>query len=525
MKYRLYILFIVISIIIPIRIIADNQYDFFWFLYEREQSYNEFYTVRPFYHCVKSDFKDYMAIIPPIIYSSYKTDKQIFRNYFFGLSNNVLYEHGNNTYDFDLTFFFPLIFYGKSNNNPDDNYLMIWPFGGSIKGKLAQDEISPWVFPGAALFFLYPPATISTFFLYTFVSWIPLYTSYTSADFKGHAVLWPLVQWGRSSNRSSLRILPFYSRYRKNNFYDNRSFLLLFNFRETYYKNRTEETFFFFPFIGRKWSNIDNINAATLLWPFFTWGYDRKSGYYNLNFMWPFFQYAESHKPEMKKLFVIPFYGKYKYENNETCFITPLYFSKIQIRESYNIKNRYYGILAWHFRRESLEDDIYYGKIWNFYKLWPLFEYESNDRGDFSFKTLSLLPFRDLEGYERIYSPFWSLLEYSSFNGNKKFGLFFRTYFQYWNEDLFISKVPFIYSYKSYKEDIFCFTVFFEMFGTVKNEKGAFFKIFYFPVKYSDDKFIIPGNDLEDGKKRLISYYSPVLSEEIYDNVQYTYRF
>ncbi|MCM8780883.1 MAG: NAD(P)H-dependent glycerol-3-phosphate dehydrogenase [Candidatus Omnitrophica bacterium] len=150
----------------------------------------------------------------------------------------------------------------------------------------------------------------------------------------------------------------------------------------------------------------------------------------------------------MYKRIFFPFYGKYIERNSTTFFITPLYF--VLEKQNSGVESQYsiYGILFWYFKRDYNNEHQRYGKHWRFYKLWPLFHYEYNDKGDSSFAFLSIMPFRDEEGYERLYQPFFSIVEYSrQSNGDKRFGLFLRTYFQSWNDNYFTMKIPFIISY------------------------------------------------------------------------------
>ncbi|MBN1501083.1 MAG: hypothetical protein JW982_13060 [Spirochaetes bacterium] len=490
-KIRIFILILTAAFFylsFPENLRADNNYNWFWFIYENESSYQDFYTIRPFYHSSETEKFKYSASLPPILYWEYKTDKMRYRQFLLGLVNDVDYIHSDKSDDYDFAAVFPLFLFGHSNENNEDNYLMIWPFGGVIKGKLAQDVISPWIFPGVALFFISPPATLSAFALYTFLSWIPVYTYYEKNDFKGHALFWPLIQWGSSEKRSTFRILPFYAHYKKDDYYDNRSYFMVFNFRDTIYPGRHDYSFFFFPFYGRKWSTAGYSHASTLLWPFFTWGYDIKNGYYNINFPWPFFQYARADSDGLEKLIFFPFYGRYDSPSIHTKFITPFYFNIENIDKYFYSDYTYYGLIFWKFYRKYEEEHVYYGKEWNYTKLWPLFSYEKNDRGDFSFSFLSLLPFRDAENYERMYNPLWSIFEYSSFGGNRKLGVLMRTYFQYWNNDVFYSKIPLIYTYKSQEKNLTQLTFIANAFGYVFNEKGEFCRIFWIPVKISDKK-------------------------------------
>jgi len=463
-------------------------YDWFWFLYEQDRiSCFPSKTVTPFYHTVKlDDNEDYTASLPPLLFWKYTNDHSISRNWLLGLAGDVDYTHANGTEDYDMGLM-PFILYG---NSPDkkDRYFFLWPIGGTFKGKLVMDYVSPWVFPGVALFFLYPPQSLLYLPLYIIASVIPAYVSYGRGDYSAHGIFWPLIQWGSSPDRSDFRVLPFYSHNTKKDYYDNRSWFLLFNYDRTFMPgNREIDTFMVTPFFARRWDNQHIAGASTLFWPFFSWGYNKKLGDFEINFPWPFIVYQRSEKPFVRKKIFFPFYGHIVHERDETEFITPLYFRMKRDNDSFSSDYTITALIIWNFYREyKNEPSEYYGNKWHFFKIWPLFRYESNDKGDVHFNLLSILPLRDPAGYEKIYDPLFSLIEYHREKDVRRFGLLLRTYYQCWDDRTFQSRVPLLFRYASFDGKITEFTILCSMFGYEKNGEGSYFRCFWIPIRIGE---------------------------------------
>ncbi|MBN2041850.1 MAG: hypothetical protein JW864_17575 [Spirochaetes bacterium] len=487
-------------------------FDWYWVFYEEEQkdNYSNF-TFRPFFlRNIENGKKIYEASLPPVVYWKYERPGKSEWKSLFGLVGSLDYTHKSGIKDYDFGIF-PFLLYGNSPD-PRDRYLHIWPFGGTIKGKLAQDKITAYTFPGFLLFFIFPPAFPPTWttIAVALASLMPAYVEYQSRDYKAFGVLWPLIQRGTSPVRDDIRILPFYAHNYKKDYYDNYSVLMLFNYQQQFFKDDTEKTFFAFPFYGRRWNQSSTRGSGTLFWPFFSWGYDKKRGNSELNFPWPLVQIQTCRKPRIRKRIFFPFYGKYEYEDTETFFLTPLHFSLKKRRE--NFESEYYVnlFIVWYFKREyKNEPSPIYGSSWRYFKIWPLFQYEYDDRNNLSFNFLSLLPFRDPEGYEKMYQPFWTLFEYRRFEtGEKRLGLLLRLYYQQWSNDFFRVKVPLLLSWGSHDSSfnnlsfmdylsLLCYNndeqgkylgFLFSMFSYCNDSDGNYIRIFWIPLNIGAEK-------------------------------------
>jgi hypothetical protein len=490
-RMRAFFITVVITLCCAIPAVASaadaRDYDWFWFLYEKDHaSHYPSTLVTPFYFTSTDGRKIYTASLPPFIFWKYTTDHSVSRNWVLGLAGDIDYRHSNGVPDYDLGIM-PLVLAGKS---PDarDRYFFLWPIGGTIKGKLGMDYISPWVFPGVALFFLYPPKSMLYIPLYIAASIIPAYVSYGKGDYQAGGILWPFIQWGSSPTRSEFRFLPLYAHNYEKDHYDNYSYLMLINYNRLFYKNRREvDTFFFIPFIARRWDSERITGSSALMWPFFSWGYNKKQGDFELNFPWPLFVYQRSKEPYIKKTIIFPLYGSIRYNSDETEFITPLYISLK--RDNATFSSRYYVsfFIIWYFTRDYKKNvSDYYGKEWKFFKIWPILRYEYNDKGDVHFNILSILPFRDAAGYEKIYDPMFSLIEYHRENNVRRFGLLMRTYYQCWDDRFFRARIPFLFSYASVDGRVTEFKILFSMFGYERNKGGAYVRFIWIPIRVGE---------------------------------------
>jgi len=474
-----------------------SRHDWFWMLYETDslEKYNSV-VYRPFFLKNRyADGKEFEGSLMPLVYWRYTNDHKTEWKSLFGFAGASDYFHSNGVEDYDLGIF-PLLFYGDSGEGRD-RYFMLLPFGGTVKGKLAQDRISAYAFPGFLLFFIYPPSTILSLAtgLMIMASLIPAYADYEAGDYRARAVFWPLVQWGSSPTREDFRILPLYAHNYKKGAYDNYSYLFFFNEQNVRVGSDTQRTLFAMPIIGRRWSDSGESNASTLLWPFFSWGFNRKSGDFELNFPWPLVMIQDSMNPSIYKRIFFPFYGKYVHKEKETFFVSPLYFTLKHTTESFSSEYYINALIVWYFKRDYMKPpDKYHGASWRFFKIWPLFQYEYDSAGNIAFNMLSILPFRDPEGYELMYQPFWTLFEYRRLkSGEKRLGLLLRTYYQRWGEDFLHIKVPILFSFREEGSVVTEFSLLASMFGYERTREGTVLNLFWIPVKINSDGIATAG--------------------------------
>lgn len=229
------------------------------------------------------------------------------------------------------------------------------------------------------------------------------------------------------------------------------------------------------------------MKSYTVLWPFFSWGYDLDTNERTYNLPWPLVQIGDSDKPKMKKRIFFPFWGRYETPGYESMFVTPLFFRIRDDGERFKSEYNITCFIAWYFKRDYSFEHEYYGRSWRYFKLWPLFNVEWNDSGLYGINILSLLPFRDELGYEKLYQPFWTIFEYGEKpDGSKRMGILLRTYYQVWNKDEFKMKIPLIVNYESRSRSLKEFTLLLSSFGYEKNSDGEYLKILWIPLKIGE---------------------------------------
>ncbi len=306
-------------------------------------------------------------------------------------------------------------------SGPEDRYFGLFPIYGRFRQKLSYDEINYILFP--------------------------LYVNWSYRDYKAHSILWPLTMRGKSSKRSDLRILPFFSFKTHRNRY--RRYSILWPFfqwgHEGLDKKEPRHYFFSFPLFGRKWSDQNNLSVYSFLWlpflgSFVAYGRDDRSNAKELNLLWFLFHYHRNDDPIIRRLMIFPFYARYHFGSSEQIrlpyykegiFITPLYANLRTYSATLDSDYKFVVPFYWNM-------DRYYHKereVESYVKFWPLFQYISDSEGRREFRSLVLWPFRS-DQFERAWGPLYSLVEYNTYsNGDRYFSLLLRLYSRYWNEE------------------------------------------------------------------------------------------
>ncbi len=229
-----------------------QRFDWFWAFYEKDSTWLKSSTVfRPFYLInTYRDDSSFEASLMPLLFWRYRDGRRSEWKSLFGLVDSLNYIHENGVPDYDFGFF-PLLFFGSSPDKAD-RYFFLLPIGGTIKGKLAQKRISAFVFPGVALFFLFPPANTYVALVWLVASLVPAYVNYEAKDYKAWGIFWPLIQRGVGPGRDDIRLLPFYAHNYKKDAYDNYNLLLIINYQRVKLADDEQKTFFVFPLFARR---------------------------------------------------------------------------------------------------------------------------------------------------------------------------------------------------------------------------------------------------------------------------------
>lgn len=393
---------------------TDRTYWQFLFLLEstRAAGQHEF-IVRlpfPFYGSYHNDERAYTFrhVLYPIFYS-HGTDQWTRWTFLFFFSGDDTY-HQDTGQDNDLMLG-PLLFWGRGDSQTE-RYFTFFPFFGSWRNKLSWSEIN---------FILFP-----------------LYVDWTYREYRAHALIWPLIMWGSGPARSDLRIFPFYSHKIHYGRYARRSILWPF-FQwgyEDLNKKEPRGYLYFWPLYSRKWSRDGNLSVHGLLplfiMPFVSWGSDKKTNSFNFNALWFLYQYEYNDSPMIRKNIIFPFYGYYRFAFKEATFYGPFYVNLQTHSYIFESKTDIVGAIVplyWKTERFYLQD----WKRTLYLKIWPLFQYIRDDRGNREFRSLVLWPARS-DNFERFWGPIYSLLEYREFaNGDRYFSVMLRIFSRYWN--------------------------------------------------------------------------------------------
>lgn len=300
--------------------------------------------------------------------------------------NRRLKDDGNDT-DWLL---FPIIFAGKSPK--DGGYFALFPIGGTFRGMLGQDHM---------MFVLFP-----------------LYLRARDRERVSHHVLWPVVNWLGGGNRSGWRVWPLWGEYRGwtpegKPKYRRRFFLWpFFHLQENNLDTRNPTTFFaFFPFYGRITS--ERFVKTTHLWPLFQSSEHLARDTRILSSV--FFPVVFARGPGIEQTDVWPFYGQKRTETLERHFVLwPI--ERYEKGEDKDHRSRRFWLLPFYWRFH--DEDLRTGRVDDEWKLWPFFRYTRGPEGS-DLHTLSLLWFKDPEGFERYYARLWRLFRYRTQAGGE----------------------------------------------------------------------------------------------------------
>ncbi|NQT19569.1 MAG: hypothetical protein HQ592_07680 [Planctomycetes bacterium] len=294
----------------------------------------------------------------------------------FYLRTNKLMADGRRNIDHMI---FPLFWWGTSP--PEEKYFAFFPFYGTIRSRLARDEIFFVMFP-----------------------------IYGRSKLKGHVannVLFPLIAWTYGGDRRSSRVLPFYSRFKVAGEPEIWSILWPFiHFsRSTGEERLPRNYFYFFPLLG--WDRTMTQHKWTALWPFFSGGTKPGTDYYQWIGPWPIVRFQKDRGLLRRQIW--PFYGYlYQYKGTTRYIMWPVY--RHYYKDTEKFRQREWFILY------LLQNKIYYDKITGQEQIrrmfWPFFRYFKKGDGSKHFMAFSLLWYWNERGFERNYSRFWRIFEY-----------------------------------------------------------------------------------------------------------------
>jgi len=286
---------------------------------------------------------------------------------------------------------FPVLFGGSDPKT--GAYFAVFPLGGKLKGLLGRSEIRFLAFP------LYSDSKMDN-------------------GRRAWNVLFPLIAKTASPYSRSSRVLPFFMRYKVKG--EPAGYSVLWPF--VHFSGRPAEgetrrsRFMLWPLFG--WDNTPDARSFTMLWPFFSFG-RRGDESWEYIAPWPFFR--RTHKPKLDRVQFWPFYGRVTRPNIKRSYIAwPFYGHSIVDGKL----ERCEETRSWPFYRDTIKHEKDTSVKDRSTILWPLFQYHGRNDGENGssggFSTLSLLWFRDPDGFDRNWSVFWKLFEYTWEAGGRR---------------------------------------------------------------------------------------------------------
>lgn len=300
-------------------------------------------------------------------------DERYSRFLFFGYSTDFAPDT-----DRHRTWVIPFYFRGTSAQG--DDYLAIFPLGGTMREFLGRDKI---------MFVLFP-----------------LFAQSNVDDVHTTTVLWPVGSKTTGPRIERFRVWPFYGTSSLENEFE-KKFVLWPIYTSVRYTNDRNPGggFILVPIYGR--IITERAGNYWLVAPFFR--YMRSDEQWIVHAPWPFIQLADG---EMYKRIFWPVYGKKQLGPLTRQYVLwPLLWNN---RTQYAAHDQHRRLVVPFFA--SVTDvvtrptqDQQAGDVSaRYWKLWPIMSWERNEAGS-RFRTLEFWPLRHTPGIERNWSAFWTL--------------------------------------------------------------------------------------------------------------------
>ncbi len=346
-----------------------------FFLWKKDPHQTE-WGIRPFIYWTEREKDSFSRLEFPYPIGKYQVKQGEKRGYLSPLS---LYREenldGKKKWDFQ---FFPF-FTGETVK--EEGYSGIFPFFGRLLDRYGKEEIQ-------------------------FYFW-PLYSESIQEGVRTTSLLWPFFSFIDGKNKRGYRFWPFYGQREevgisRMEFFVWPIFIKQRKGMDT--EDPVDETIFFPLYVSKDSKRFEH---RTYLWPLFSFAKDRLAGFEQWDLPWPIFQLLKGEDLHGIKFF--PLYGdKMKAgEMRRTFFLYPLY--QLEEDRMGEVQEKTIRILL--LSRIRIEKDFQGVGKGESVRLWPFFDYESEDTGDASFSFFYLFPFKD-EGFERNLFPLFRLFRW-----------------------------------------------------------------------------------------------------------------
>ena len=318
---------------------------------------------------------------------------------------------------------FPFLYLGSAPGTP--NSFALLPFFGRVHDILGRDEIS---------FFLFPLWLRSR--LETRESW---------------NVLWPFFGGASDSEKDAgaFRAFPFYAHRWEQGVHDRYSILWPFFHRhENRLDTRRPTTMsLFFPFYGVE--KGPDFRQDTLLWPFFGFGADRKTGSTFTAAPWPIYVHRKDERVERERIW--PFWGKYESpELRSRYWLWPFIWHRVDETPGYRTETR--SVLPVY--RHRARTDKKTEETRHERHVWPLLSVEPKPDGSREIAVPSLNPFQDIDPIDRLYDPLWTVYRRTTSADRGEVDVFFGAVRHRWSGETEQFSIPWLYSSERDREGL-----------------------------------------------------------------------
>jgi hypothetical protein len=273
---------------------------------------------------------------------------------------------------------FPFIFGSES---PDEGKsFAFFPIGGKMKNFLGRDEIG---------FFLFP-----------------LYMEYSKGEMRQRNYLWPVLSFSEGGGYDGFRLWPLYGRFEKEGEFrrDFRLWPIYSRQRFDLDKEQTGERMMLFPLFARE--DSASRRYRSVLWPFFGHDINYARDFEEWSAPWPFYVKTRGTIHQNR---LWPFYGYKRTVDRESWFVAWPFLQRREtdITENAHLREfRFMPIVSYETETTASGEIVSHKE-----RVWPLWRYRRSEDGSSRFKMLSLLWFSDERGFERAFSPLWTIYD------------------------------------------------------------------------------------------------------------------
>jgi hypothetical protein len=344
---------------------------------------------------------------------------------------------------------FPILYLAHSTRR--GNSFAFFVLYGHVKDILGRDEIR-WVL-------------------------FPFWMTSRIGDRQAWSAPWPLVGGSTSEDGSSFRILPFYGYDRKDGEYRHDTFLwpIVHVQRNDLDTDDPTWMFFLFPLFGIE--KGEHKERLVVLWPFFSYSKDGTTGVRFLSAPWPIFQVARTPLYERERYW--PFYADYRSnELRSRFYLWPLAWRRDEKTRRYT-KRTLTILPVWkQIDRTALPGGE---RSWG-RQLWPLFASSGDSGGASELQILAIAPWREIRGFERIFSPLWTVYRRTGSSERGEAEAVWGAVRRRWSERGEVFSLPWVYhSFRS--EDGSCDRSFLSgLFGISSGPDGGAFRLLTLPL-------------------------------------------